>query len=149
MTLNSQALTAAFLLALMETGFSPRNLLHHATRATQMSFSLSRYSSYYYLFAFSVKKELLSVSLPQLSAKKLLNLKIIIKAFESIVKQTNCYVLATAPYQYWVGGSSRSRSLQETKAPGTPSINFQQLWIESHKISLQCLIFSWRKAEWS
>lgn len=43
------------------------------TTVTQMSFSLSTYSSYYYLFAFSVKKELLGVSLPQLSDEKLLH----------------------------------------------------------------------------
>lgn len=87
-------------MASMETGFSLRNLLYHATRVTQMSFSLSRYSRYYYLFAFSVKKELLSVSLPQLSAKKLLHLKKKIKKLLSVVKQTNPYVLETAPCLY-------------------------------------------------
>lgn len=70
MTPNIQAAAAAaFLMASMETGF-PQGT---RTRVPQMSFSLCRYSRYCYLFALSDKKELLSVSLPQLSDKKLLH----------------------------------------------------------------------------
>lgn len=61
--------------------FSPQDLLYHATRVIQMLFSLSSCNRYYYLFAFCVRKEPLSVSLQQTATTKLLGLKK--KCFES------------------------------------------------------------------
>ena len=62
-------------MASMETDFSPQDLLYFAVRVIQMPFSLSSCNGYCYLFAFCVKKELLSVSLQQVAATKLLGLK--------------------------------------------------------------------------
>lgn len=55
--------------------FPPQDLLYHATRVIQMPFALSSCNRYCYLFAFCVKKELLSVSLQQVAATKLFGLK--------------------------------------------------------------------------